>query len=314
MPDHRCQILSREQARCFHEKGYLHIKGVIDQWELERLDAVTRTFIDTCQRYKPMDNDYNYCIDPVTGNEVFARINSALLRNDAFVDLFGHPKILGIAHDVLGPDFVAGLDAMVVKLPEYGMPVPWHRDPGHPRIHPPFDVDVYLDPATPDNGCLYVIPESHRWQGFSLQDMLDEHGFNLPGAIPIIAEPGDVVLHSCNTLHGSRSTRGKPMRRIIYYAYNAIEELLCRGGPWNEQHILNLIRVMLDAVNHRARLPETSSETPFTYQPTKPQFRLDPQNLGHIERRVTWFRDQFDTPGFPPGYRYSPRTAVTPKP
>jgi hypothetical protein len=301
-------VLTQEQVRFFAENGYLHLKHMIDPWELDRLDVETLKMIDYCKQVTPPNGDYLYSMDPVTGNRVLRRINGMYTKGDVFFALYGHPHLLGIAESIHGPNIVTWQDAMVVKLPKYGVPVPWHRDPGNVRVQPPFDVDVYLDAATPENGCLYVVPGSHLWQGFDLQDMFDEHGFMLPGAIPVVTEPGDILLHSPNLLHGSRATRGKAMRRVIYFAFFTIEEMLSRGGQWDADYVRLWISVMLKAIESRARLPETADEAPFEYNPTLEEFKLDPQNLGYVERQITVLREGHDL-----AYRYSPLNTVKAK-
>jgi hypothetical protein len=301
-------VLTQEQVRFFAENGYLHLKHMIDPWELDRLDVETLKMIDYCKQVTPPNGDYLYSMDPVTGNRVLRRINGMYTKGDVFFALYGHPRLLRIVESIHGPNIVTWQDTMVVKLPEYGVPVPWHRDPGNARVQPPFDIDVYLDAATPENGCLYVVPGSHLWQGFDLQDMLDNHGFNLPGAIPVVTEPGDVLLHSPNLLHGSRVTRGKKVRRVIYFAFFTIEEMLSRGGKWDADYVRSWISVMLEAIESRAKLPETADEVPFEYNPTLEEFKLDPQNLGYVERQIRRIPDTFE-----PVYKYSPLNPVKAK-
>ena len=58
----------------------------------------------------------------------------------------------------------------------------------------------------------------------------------LPGAIPVIAEPGDVVLHSPNVLHGSRVTRDRTLRRVNYFAFFTL--LRCdRSDEYSAGHL-----------------------------------------------------------------------------
>ena len=305
MPKQCVGTLTQEQVRFYEENGYLHVKDVIDLWEIDCLRVESMKMIDHCKRVRPPNDDYLYSMDPVTGNTILRRINGMYLKGNAFFALYGHPQVLGFAESVLGPNLVPWQDALVIKLPEYGVAVPWHRDPGHPRVHPPLDIDVYLDAATPENGCLYVIPGSHLWQGFDLQDMLDEHGFMLTGAIPVIAEPGDVVLHSPNLLHGSRVTRDKPLRRINYFAFFTIEEILSRGGPFDANLARSWISVMLQAIEARLQLPATAGEEPYLFNPTLPEFKVDSRALGYVERNIQRLPDPFD-----PVYRYSPHNLV----
>ena len=291
----------------YRENGYLHIKDLIDPWEIARLDTEATDVINYARGgVAGNHNQYTYQMDAKTGRMVLSRIGGMATKGGAFFHLYGHPRILAIAHAVLGCNFMPLRDALQIKMPEYGAPVPWHRDPGHPRTIPPLDIDVYLDIATPDNGCLYVIPGSHRWRGFDLQDMLDEHGFSLPGAIPVVAEPGDVVLHSPNILHGSRATREKPMRRINYLAYYEIRDLLCKGGKFDENYVRSWLRFMLAAIKERGQLRETAGEEGYTYKPTISQFALDAENLGFVERELVNLGEE----GLDPNYRYSPHNVI----
>ena len=301
--------LTREQLDFYSRNGYLHLPGLLRTWELQRLDAESMALIEyASEGVAGNHNQYHYHMDAVTGHSVLSRVGGMATKGGAFFHLYGNPQILAIAEAVLGPDFMPLRDALQIKMPEYGAPVPWHRDPGHPRLVPPLDIDVYLDAANPDNGCLYLIPGSHLWKGFDLQDLLDEHGFYLPGAIPIETQPGDVVLHSPNILHGSRATRGKPIRRISYFAYYQIEDLQRKGGKFDDRYVLSWLRFMHAAIQERSQLAETAGEKPFEYQPTLSRFRLDASALGFVERELVNLSEE----GLDPNYRYSPLNIVEP--
>ena len=103
-------------------------------------------------------------------------------------------------------------------------------------------------------------------------------------------------------------TRDKTLRRVNYFAFFTIEEILSRGGGFDENMARAWISVMLQAVERRARLPESAGEAPYVYNPTLPEFKLDPQNLGYVERHIHRVPDPFDLV-----YRYSPHNRVRPK-
>ena len=75
---------------------------------------------------------------------------------------------------------------------------------------PVFDTDIYLDESHPDNGGLWGIPGSHL-AGYN-PDLRNEviasytegkEAGEVPGALPVIAKPGDVNLHANSVVHGS---------------------------------------------------------------------------------------------------------------
>ena len=99
---------------------------------------------------------------------------------------------------------------------------PFHRDtPKHgweslvasPKLN---YVQTYMlvDAATEANGCLRVLPRSHDVQGPLSQEDLDE--LDLTRAVPIIGDPGDMLLFNTYAVHGSSlNTTSRPRRAYI---------------------------------------------------------------------------------------------------
>lgn len=75
-------------------------------------------------------------------------------------------RILSVVRRIVGSeDLVLWQDMALLKPPGGGREKPWHQDnayfaiaPGTPIV----GVWIALDPATPENGCMHVIPGSHR--------------------------------------------------------------------------------------------------------------------------------------------------------
>lgn len=80
--------------------------------------------------------------------------------------LAGDETILGIVRRLCGGDNPMLIqDMALLKPPGGGREKPWHQDnaffdfePGTPIV----GVWIALDPATPENGCMHLIPRSHR--------------------------------------------------------------------------------------------------------------------------------------------------------
>jgi len=74
-----------------------------------------------------------------------------------------------------------------------------------------------LLPCEPDDGCFAAIPGSHKSNFPRPWD--DDPDRNLP-LRPILAAPGDAIIFTEATTHGSRvNTSGRP-RRTLYYCYS----------------------------------------------------------------------------------------------
>lgn len=93
---------------------------------------------------------------------------SGVLHGPAIFRLITNPRLLAIAEQLAGPEIVASsVYRLRPKIPHYGRgEVPWHQDSGY--FEPYCDNDLVvtmwlpLVDATVANGCLYVIPGSHR--------------------------------------------------------------------------------------------------------------------------------------------------------
>lgn len=77
-----------------------------------------------------------------------------------------HPQLLDVVRRLIGTrDVVLFQDMALLKPPGGGREKPWHQDNAYFNIEPGtpiVGVWIALDPATPENGCMHVIPGSHR--------------------------------------------------------------------------------------------------------------------------------------------------------
>ena len=141
----------------------------------------------------------------------------------AVFKLLTNPRLLDIVEDVCGPEIYSNpVQHIRMKLPQRAIAtgstnglvtkIPWHQDNG--VILPEADdatiltVWMPLTAATVANGCLQVVPGSHReelWphcptdKGVAIPEKLLE---GVP-AVPLPMEPGSVLLMHQRTIHSS---------------------------------------------------------------------------------------------------------------
>ncbi|MGL5908940.1 MAG: phytanoyl-CoA dioxygenase family protein [Phycicoccus sp.] len=151
------------------------------------------------------------------------QLSHELVATDPFwVRLVGDPRLLDIAAQFIGPDIALFASHYIVKPPRSGQAVLWHQDGGYWPLDPVRVVTLWLavDRSTPENGCLRVIPGSHREE---LHPYREAPGENVLGsetvvevdesqAADMVLEPGDVEVHHPNILHGSTANTS-PHRR-----------------------------------------------------------------------------------------------------
>jgi hypothetical protein len=113
-----------------------------------------------------------------------------------------------------------------------GSAFPWHQDApywafGCAHLDRLVSVQVYLDDATRENGCLWMIPGSHA-RGFlpTFRDRgalgrlhTDLRGLDLADPVAIEAPAGSLVFFDGHVVHGSRRNRTRASRRAVVLTY-----------------------------------------------------------------------------------------------
>ncbi|MHB1156426.1 MAG: phytanoyl-CoA dioxygenase family protein [Phycisphaerales bacterium] len=139
--------------------------------------------------------------------------------------------VLDLVEPLLGPDIALFSSHFICKPAGTGKRVPWHEDSGYwrGRLDPMRVVTVWLaiDPSTPANGCMRVIPGTHNSgrAGFSDYESVSDSAvfaaeirkdqFDESRAVDCVLEPNHCSLHDGRVIHGSAANTGA-MRRCGY--------------------------------------------------------------------------------------------------
>ena len=136
------------------------------------------------------------------------------------------PELLDVVSRVIGAKPALFQDMALLKPPRIGREKPWHQDHAYfdlPLDTPVVGVWIALDRATTDNGCMTVIPGSHR-RGpvvhFQRRDwqICDAHVDNR-GALAVPLEPGGCLLFSSFMHHGTPTNTAAERRRALQFHY-----------------------------------------------------------------------------------------------
>ena len=233
-------MLTGEQVEAYRRDGVLLVPGAIQGDELSALQEAGDRLTEQAVAYgreldeqRPIelrdehgfrewdgidDKQLLYGRDH-DGRRIWRRAQRMWERDPIYRIVTANPVVLDSVGQLIGEPFVPLDAAMVVKLPGAGAAVPWHRDPpGEIAITngydtaPDFVVDIYLDRSTKDNGCVWARPGSHRWT----HNEADSVDFDIPDAVALEAEPGDMLFHCTGVLHGSPKNQSAAMRRTLY--------------------------------------------------------------------------------------------------
>ncbi|MEM7170832.1 MAG: phytanoyl-CoA dioxygenase family protein [Pseudomonadota bacterium] len=139
-------------------------------------------------------------------------------------DLVFDARLLDIVEDLIGPNILAYGMVIFAKPPSDPGYVSWHQDGTYMGLKPYDGVTAWvaLTPSNTVNGCMAMVPGSHR---LGLQEHVDTfaddnlltRGQSIPdideeAAVDLILEPGQISLHHPWVVHGSKANRGDDRR------------------------------------------------------------------------------------------------------
>jgi len=206
-------MLSNDQIEKYHRDGY-----VTPDFRLpdDVLDDIREAHTRLVARHPEFSD---YC--------------SAVLAYDtSYLNIARRSDILDMVGQILGDNIALWNSSFFAKPARVGTKTPWHQDGEYWPIRPLATCTVWIavDAATRENGCLRVIPGSHRSQslarhhennaeGLALNLELNPDQFDESQAADIILEPGQVSLHDVYLYHGSEANSSELPRRGMTLRY-----------------------------------------------------------------------------------------------
>lgn len=166
-----------------------------------------------------------------------------LHRRPAFTSFLASPEVVDVVVDRLGPDVDCFLSQFIFKNPgAWGQP--WHQD----SVYFPFEparpiVGLWLavTEATLENGCLHVLPGSHREP---VHEHVDDRRPNanlgyieivdhdMTASVPVLMSPGDLLVFDSHLMHRSTDNESEGIRAAMVFH-------MARAGTedrWEEVH------------------------------------------------------------------------------
>lgn len=230
--------LSDEQLRQFREEGYLVIPDLLSPQEVQKTrEGFTRLISEAGPEGKHPSGlivNYEKSFD-LTGKTAEQReIGLRKLQNFAerdakFWDQVRHPRITALLDDVLGPGAQLLQSMALVKPPEIGVAKDWHQDVAYFPVTPLNEVVgfwIAIDDATLENGCMEVVPRSHKLG--LVQHVQGPTGWRLPDptvalyrdrVLKLPMKAGSSLLFSSLVFHFTDHNRSKLRRRALQYHY-----------------------------------------------------------------------------------------------
>lgn len=239
-------IVSDKECQFFIQNGYLVVPNLLSDNEIEELRQDTVTLARgeyECDNMKPLP-------DSVTDEEAIGRIlciHQPHFVSETIGKYVKHPKICGIlsqitaAHLPFWDGSVKCMQSMLFVKPPNFQGQAWHQDEIYipTRDRSLIGAWIAMDDATVENGCLWVLPGSHK-QGYLYPQRNHEnpdefdfaqesYGFDGSEEVPVEVTTGTLVFFNGYLLHRSRKNRGDTFRRVLVNHYCNSWSLL----PWS---------------------------------------------------------------------------------
>ncbi|MEL5959585.1 phytanoyl-CoA dioxygenase family protein [Streptomyces sp. CLV115] len=170
-----------------------------------------------------------------------------LIRNDAFwVRLVSDSRLVDIGERFLGPSLACFTAHYICKPPYDGQPVLWHQDGAYWKLAPMQALTVWLaiDESSTENGCLRMIPGSHKLPLYPPNPRTDKPNMLFSeadtelvtrwaaeqGIVEIELNPGDVSIHHPHLLHCSEANTSPKRRCGLDIGYISTSTLIGSRG------------------------------------------------------------------------------------
>ena len=186
------------------------------------------------------------------------------------------PRLTDPIVDLLGPNILGLNNLYIWKSPKIGLGFPWHQDKWYFNHQYKTEMTVgtwtAIDAADKENGCLYVIPGSHKYGILKHEDLegSQQNEFKIArdakdeDGVAVEVPPGSVIFFDNRLLHKSTDNHSDRFRRcnVAHYISGNAERIPKKDG----QNILPVIWVRGNTYSekmepvHRDVLPIPESE------------------------------------------------------
>jgi len=240
-------MVTEKQIRFFDENGYLKYGKVLEHGEvgalIEGLDRVVGVELEggdesSVEFGLGHRHDVKKAGD---GPRILTQYVNMWKRDKAYEKTVRHPLITGIAKTLLKtPEVRLWHDHIISKPPEDNGHFRFHQDfYGWPLAEPRIlSCWIALDDATVENGCMHVIPGSHRDPRFSLEAKRKElealekdptvkteraimEGRHASFGAPVELKTGECMFHHCLNFHATPQNTTNRQRRAFVIIYLA---------------------------------------------------------------------------------------------
>ncbi len=225
---------TEESLQLFDRDGFVIERSLVSPEFCSRLRAVVEQHLIWLSGPIEYEAELQYPGAPESmeaeGGRTPRRLKQAMSRDTIFTELVMLPEVSTRMRQLLGPEIAVPLahhNCVMTKQPGYSSDTGWHQDIRYWSFQDRNLVSMWLalGPETIDNGCLHVIPGTHKptFEQSRLDDKLflrpdiDENVALIGQKQPAELQCGDVLFFHARTLHAaSRNHTDVPKFSVVF--------------------------------------------------------------------------------------------------
>jgi phytanoyl-CoA hydroxylase len=240
-------VFSDHEREQFARDGYIIVRKLAAEPWIARMLEVTREGL--AREIAPIEYEaeLHYPGAPKSldseGGRTVRRLKQALSRDFCFTDWVMSPSLAGRLHQLLGPNVVMPMahhNCIMTKQPHYSSDTGWHQDIRYWSFERPDLVSVWLalTPENAHNGCLYVIPGTHRLkldpsrydEASFLRPELPENKALIDKAVRAELEPGDGLFFHALTFHAASRNHSEATKMSVVFTFRPADNRPLAGS------------------------------------------------------------------------------------
>ncbi|WP_168120196.1 phytanoyl-CoA dioxygenase family protein [Paenibacillus sp. HB172176] len=220
--------LTQEQLQQFQTEGYLIVKSVWSESEVEEIrsnfDEISKTSVPGY--FEPLLED-GIEEDPL---KRYPRVMHPHRFNVVAKSYMLHPQVLGILGDLYGEEAYAAQSMFYYKPPgSRGQAL--HQDNFYLKVEPGNCIAAWaaIDRCDEENGCMLLVPKTNTYEIVCPEESDSKESFTTHYVKPpkeekpiqALMEPGDILFFNGNLIHGSYRNKTKDRFRRAFISHYA---------------------------------------------------------------------------------------------
>ena len=243
-------MLSEKQISFYHENGYLVVEDVLSPEELAALRRVTDDFVERSRAISASDEVFDLEPDHSAERPRLRRIKNPILQHDVYDQTLRHKGILDRVEQLIGPGVRRNNTKLNMKEPDHGSAVEWHQDWAfYPHTNDDLlAVGICIDDMTEENGCMLMVPGSHRSELHSHHEngvfvgAVSEQDFEPRDVAKCLVKAGGITIHHARALHASTPNHSANPRRLLLFEYCALDSWPLLGVATFDHYCDSILR------------------------------------------------------------------------